>query len=99
MARPCIDCGTVTTATRCRGCAYLHEKHRRPSFRQRGYDAEYRRNRATILANHPTCELCHRAPATTADHITPISRGGTSALTNLRPACATCNSRRGAANH
>lgn len=96
MARPCLDCGTPSTGARCRGCSYRHEKHRRPSFYQRGYDAEYRRNRAALLASHPTCAICGRAPATTADHLTPISQGGTNSIDNLRPACAPCNSGRGA---
>ncbi|MEU7773666.1 HNH endonuclease [Micromonospora taraxaci] len=41
------------------------------------------------------CALCRRRPATTADHILPVSRGGTNDLANMRPACAACNYSRG----
>lgn len=95
MARPCLDCGRPSPTTRCRACSYLHEKGRRPSFAARGYDAEYRRNRRTLLADHPTCAICGAAPATTADHVVPRSHGGSNQLANLRPACGPCNSGRG----
>lgn len=32
--------------------------------------------------------------ATTKDHVTPVAQGGDDSLDNLRPACATCNSKR-----
>jgi 5-methylcytosine-specific restriction endonuclease McrA len=96
MARPCIDCGQATSKTRCPTCSYRNEKTRRPNFRDRGYDAEYQHNRALLLADHPTCAICGTAPATTADHITPRSQGGTNQIDNLRPACHPCNSARGA---
>ena len=56
--------------------------------------AEYRRNRAVILAGHPACAV--RGPActgaaTTADHIVSRVQGGDDSLANLRPACAACN--------
>lgn len=69
----------------------------------------YRRNRARLLAATDTCALCGQAlhpdlPAghpmsATADHIVPISRGGTHAMNNLRAAHFACNSRRGNRNH
>jgi 5-methylcytosine-specific restriction endonuclease McrA len=39
--------------------------------------------------------LCGR-PASTADHIVPRDAGGPHTLDNLRAACLSCNSRRGA---
>ncbi|MGH9169101.1 MAG: HNH endonuclease, partial [Acidimicrobiia bacterium] len=42
------------------------------------------------------CTYCPR-PATTADHVVPVSRGGSHALSNLVPACGPCNTARGAA--
>ncbi|QNG21507.1 HNH endonuclease [Rhodococcus triatomae] len=42
------------------------------------------------------CWLCQRAEATTADHVTPLSKGGSvDDLVNLRPCCASCNYARG----
>lgn len=58
---------------------------------------EYRANRRAILDVHPVCAICHQRPATTVDHIVPRNAGGDDSLANLRPACVTCNSRRGAA--
>ncbi|MFJ8152239.1 HNH endonuclease [Streptomyces sp. NPDC094468] len=39
--------------------------------------------------------MCHSRPAETADHIVPLSRGGTNDIENLRPACGPCNFSRG----
>jgi 5-methylcytosine-specific restriction endonuclease McrA len=41
------------------------------------------------------CHLCGLAGATTADHVTPRSKGGPDALDNLEPAHRACNSARG----
>lgn len=41
------------------------------------------------------CWIC-RAPATCTDHVKPIAKGGPHMLANLRPACGTCNSSKGA---
>lgn len=42
----------------------------------------------------PDCEYCNH-PATTIDHVIPISRGGTGDLQNLVPACQPCNASKG----
>lgn len=60
-----------------------------PAYRS----AEYQRNRK-LLIGLPCFTGCGR-PATTADHIVPKSKGGGPELSNLRPACARCNSSRG----
>ncbi|HKE77304.1 MAG TPA: HNH endonuclease [Acidimicrobiales bacterium] len=61
--------------------------------------AEYRRNRTTLLADHPVCywrlEGC-TGKATTADHRVARVAGGDDSLANLVPACAHCNYARGA---
>jgi 5-methylcytosine-specific restriction endonuclease McrA len=89
MLRPCMDCGQLTTAfTRCGPC----RRRNRPYN-----DAVYQTHRKLLLAGNPPCALrthCNGAPATTADHITPLERGGTHAWNNLRPACLACNSAR-----
>lgn len=52
----------------------------------------WRRLRAQILAGNPICAICFRRPATTVDHIVPISHGGRELdPQNCRPACAPCN--------
>ena len=56
--------------------------------------AEYKTNRKIILeVNNYICHYCN-GPANTADHITPVSKGGTNELSNLLPACHICNSTR-----
>ena len=63
---------------------------------KRTANPEYRRNRATILRDHPPCALCGQPGADTADHIIPHAAGGSDSLDNLRPAHHRCNSRAGA---
>lgn len=61
--------------------------------------ALYQRNRLIVLesANYK-CQWpgCDR-PATTCDHIIPLSSGGSNDIANLRASCARCNSRGGMA--
>ena len=41
----------------------------------------------------PGCWMCG-GPKETADHVKPLSAGGAHMLSNLRPACVSCNSRK-----
>jgi 5-methylcytosine-specific restriction endonuclease McrA len=60
--------------------------------------ASYRRNRLIAIQREP---LCHwRLPgctgkSTQADHLRPVSRGGTNDLSNLVGSCRHCNEARG----
>lgn len=92
--RPCLTCGRPSRSARCPACTRTHDQQRRPSPRDRGYDAEYRRNRRLLLADHPRCHWCGDL-ASTADHVIPVSKGGTNDQANLVPACPACNSGRG----
>ena len=59
----------------------------------------YRANRKQVLDDNPTCTIrldCCTGTATTADHIVPVSEGGTDDIENLRSACRPCNSSLGA---
>lgn len=92
MASPCIHrfpdgtaCGRPTEHTRC-------AIHRRTTA-QRGYGAEYRRNRLIVMAEaQGRCYVpgCH-TPATTCDHIVPRRDGGGNDVANLRASCALHN--------
>ena len=57
--------------------------------------AEFKRNRARLLADEPPCHWCGQAVATEADHLQPTDAGGSNALDNLVPSCKPCNARRG----
>lgn len=71
--------------------------HRSPTTRaQRDGTGDYDRNRALVLAGNPLCHWGCGRPATTADHLKPVARGGTHDLANLVPACGRCNYSRGA---
>ena len=61
-------------------------------------------NTFLFARDHYRCEFCGRPQAVlkpreclTRDHLTPLSRGGTNAWTNVVTACSTCNARKG--NH
>jgi 5-methylcytosine-specific restriction endonuclease McrA len=45
------------------------------------------------------CQLCHQpirlGQLSTADHLKPLSHGGTTVISNLRLAHASCNTKRG----
>ncbi|MFB4320660.1 hypothetical protein [Actinomadura sp. 21ATH] len=61
-------CPELTQGGRCDGCKAEAEK-RRGNSAQRGYGARHRgRFRKGVLAKHPVCVICRRAPSTVADH-------------------------------
>lgn len=70
-------------------------RKRRPMTDPRGR-AKYRKARRAILAGSPACVYGCGRPATEADHVIPVSAGGTDDAWNLRPACKPCNRSRGA---
>ncbi len=72
--------------------------HKKAPGRDAAYlNAGYRALRASILATKPPCSVpgCPR-PATTLDHVLPLSQGGRNTRDNLRPMCEVHNRLRGA---
>lgn len=68
---------------------------RRPTARQRGYDARWERTRATHLRLEPNCRSCGR-PGRHVDHIDgggPLAPNGHDHA-NLQTLCASCHSRK-----
>jgi len=98
---PCLDCGVLTTATRCPRCQATHRRNQerqrppRPSYRRKYADPVYKANRRALLASAIHCSICETPPSPTTrlevDHIKPISEGGGNELTNLRVVCRKCN--------
>ena len=98
---------TTTRGWKCPACRTTTEQQRdqqRGTRQQRGYNAEYDRNRTIIIqtaitaarAGHPQpCWICRKPCLAThnltAEHKTPLRNGGTSQLANLAPAHAACN--------
>lgn len=84
IPRPCLDCGTPSPNTRCPIHSRQHDRTRRPSFHDRGYDAAYQRLRRQIITAEPWCHWpsgCNyplhpiRNPLS-ADHVTPLRSAG-----------------------
>ena len=44
---------------------------------------------------HYKCLRCNRRRKLTADHVIPVSKGGTSNISNIQPLCLSCNSIKG----
>lgn len=66
---------------------------KRPSARQRGYDAEWERESKAFLAVYSSCRRCGKQ-ATLVDHITPIRVAPHRRMdrTNWQPLCTPCHS-------
>ena len=63
-----------------------------PEYTSKSYQAA----RRALLADNPICHWCRRRPATEADHLIEVERGGTH-NDGMVPSCKPCNSARGAA--
>lgn len=76
-------------------CPEHRTPDRRPSARQRGYDAEWEAIAAAYLAAHPWCETptCPEA-ATDVDHIDGSGPRGNNDWSNLQALCHPCHSRK-----
>jgi 5-methylcytosine-specific restriction endonuclease McrA len=106
--RPCTEPGCpelVEGGGYCTDHARLERSKqdaRRGSFRERGYDGTYTKNRARVLREEVFCFRCGRPVdktltfpnpwSPTAGHIVPRSRGGSNERSNLRLEHLRCNS-------
>lgn len=99
MAKVCSTHGCPAIATEGTRCD-LHPvqrkgkpwQHAKPAH-QRGYNAAHHSMRRRVLSEEPTCRQCG-ASATIADHITPLSRGGSHNRENYQSLCKTCSDRK-----
>ncbi len=108
LTRPCLKCGRPfrpagdQQGSRCPAC-YGQAQRDRGSAAQRGYDNPYRSNAKTIKditwGRGLPCAICGE-PFTSrsgivADHRIPLSKGGTSDISNLQGVHKKCNERKG----
>ena len=99
LARACAHPGCRDHAQRGSTTCHAHRPATLPdaapreTSARRGYDARWRRIRASVLYRSPLCVHCGAA-ATEVDHIVPLADGGTHAHSNLQPLCKPCHSRK-----
>jgi hypothetical protein len=102
VAKSCRNCGTVCQGSICADCKPAETRRRdqrRGTPSQRGYDAEYRRNRLVVVdqakRGKPCC-ICglgfNEDELVTAEHVIPLRHGGSNDKSNLSPAHSGCNS-------
>jgi 5-methylcytosine-specific restriction enzyme A len=89
----CASCGRTYPPPRRRGrcptCARDYER-RKGSAHERGYTKQHRENAARVIAAHPWCVDCGATDDLCADHIVPLSKGGTNRLNNYAVRCRGC---------
>jgi len=96
VARPCLECGRVTTyGSRCptHQAAYERQRGRRRK-RRRSYGAEWSRLSKRTIAAQPWCSICADTRDLTADHIVPRAKGGDDSPANVQVLCRSCNGRK-----
>ena len=98
---PGIRCGALVEkpglCASCRASRSRAHDRVRGSAASRGYGALHRRWRAAILARDVICQDPHKRhvghiePATVADHVVPLARGGSWDLSNGMGMCGPCH--------
>ena len=82
ILKPCLDCGTPSTGTRCKSCADTHRRATRNDYQRRarangripssstqqGYDSKWRRLSEQARRLQPFCVDCGRVDDLQADH-------------------------------
>jgi len=92
--RPCSRVGCAKLVTNAQPCPEHGRRpweHDQPSAALRGYGHRWRKLRALVLAEEPTCRYCRHAPSTTVDHVIPKAKAGTDERANLAGACNRCH--------
>ena len=82
--KPCLDCGRITTGSRCRVC------RRASPYQQHAW----RSLSALVVARDGACVDCgSTGPFLMADHVIPRAEGGADHPANLQTRCAGCHQR------
>lgn len=103
MNRPCLTCRIPTRGTYCpehKRAKQRQRDARRPTPAQRGYGWAWAALSKRVRAEEPVCHWCRAEGlpypnrSEVADHVIPLSRGGTSDRSNLVGSCLSHNRRR-----
>jgi 5-methylcytosine-specific restriction endonuclease McrA len=92
ISRPCLDCGALTSKTRCAQCRSARNKvtHGDTYYRTN----EWKRLSREARALHGTdCTLCGSNHRVQAHHVVHRNEGGSDTLDNLVMLCASCHRR------
>ena len=92
--KPCLVCGTPSTKNRCPAHKVADKRPSRANRPATGSE-KARLRRATLAGDSWTCRWCgvvdRSGRSLQADHITPLSLGGTNDLENMQALCISCH--------
>lgn len=96
LPRPCSrpGCPELTTERWCDLHRQQEGRSRAPGASRHYGTARWQRLRLLVLHRDPVCVVCGEQPATEADHIIPLARGGDDSMVNLQGVCLVCHSRK-----
>jgi len=94
VCRVCGDAANKPAGLLCWRCRHARRKVKKITARQLNHrrklnTAASRAYRWILLGD--LCSYCQARPATTIDHIVPVSKGGRSHVENLTGSCQSCN--------
>jgi 5-methylcytosine-specific restriction endonuclease McrA len=91
MMRPCLDCGRLAQASRCRICQTKRD-------RSNPYTTpEWRALSRQAIMRDRACAQCGSTWLMSAHHIIPRAEGGPDTLENVEVLCVRCHGRESAA--
>lgn len=73
----------------------LHTRIRKARLRANGTGFTIAEWKALCAAHGHRCLACGASERLTADHVIPVSRGGSGSIENIQPLCARCNAKKG----
>lgn len=86
--RPCLDCGTPSTGTRCPRCRQREWQRRRRATSGWEWNAI---RRSILDRDRHRCRRCGATTALEVHHRIPLAAGGTNAPENLIVLCHACH--------
>ena len=91
----------------CKAASQRRYPNRRVAHREHGRRRETRKRAGRVIATHTfaeweavlaaakgRCAICRKRRKLERDHIIPLSKGGSDAITNIQPVCKSCNCRK-----